>query len=147
MARGAERKTSRMRRAVALALIGLAVVVWASTAAVARAAADDAVLASQSCGDGRQRPTRIVFACADVGLYVDHLRWSTWAGRVAVGRGIYHYNDCDPFCVSGHFHALSATIRLYTRRACPGRSHLYYQRATILRSDGRREKALIGCPI
>jgi hypothetical protein len=129
----------------------LAVVVIAATVATvvppSRARSDDAVLATQSCSVGRQRPTRVVFACADVGVYADHLRWSTWGGRVAVGRGTYHFNDCEPACVSGSFHTLGVTLRLYTRRACPGKSHLYYQRATIITSDGRRSRGFVGCPI
>jgi hypothetical protein len=103
----------------------------ASTGARA-AVSDDAVLATQSCRVGVQRPTRIVFTCADVGAYIDHLRWTTWSGRVAIGSGSFHYNDCDPSCAGGHFHSLAARIRLYRRRACPERTHLYYRDATLI---------------
>jgi hypothetical protein len=132
------------RTAVLLLALGALVAIAAPPRGLAQSGG--AVLASQSCKDGRQRPTRIVFACADFGLYVDHLRWSSWGGRVAVGRGVYHFNDCVPACVSGHFHTLGATVRLFTRRACPGRTHRYYRRATIIRSDGRRERGFVGCP-
>jgi hypothetical protein len=134
-----------VRKAVPFAAVAAAVAALALPTA-GGAQSGGAILASQSCKDGRQRPTRIVFACADVGLYIDHLRWSSWGGRVAVGRGVYHFNDCIPACAGGRFHTLGATLRLFTRRACPGRSHLYYQRATIIRSDGRRERASVGCP-
>ena len=43
--------------------------------------------------------------------------------------------------------SLGVTLRLYTRRACPGKWHLYYQRATIITSDGRRTRGFIGCPV
>src|SRR3954470_5947593 len=138
--------TGYMLRRSILLLVAAAVALTAQPPSVGRAQSGDQVLATQSCSSGRPRPTRIVFACADFGLYVDHLRWSSWGGRVAVGRGIYHFNDCDPACVSGHFHMLGATLHLFTRRTCPDRTHLYYQRATMIRSDGRRERGFVGCP-
>jgi hypothetical protein len=92
-----------------------------------------------------QRPTRIIFTCADVGAYADHLRWTKWGGQVAIGTGTFHYNDCIPFCAGGHFHRLTATVHLYKRRGCPGRSHLYYRRATLITS-GKRQAFSVPCP-
>jgi hypothetical protein len=136
-----------MRRMAILILLTAASAFWVAPPRATRAQSGEPVLATQSCKVGRQRPTRIILACADVGLYVDHLRWSSWGGRVAVGRGVYHFNDCEPSCVAGHFHTLGATIHLFARRACPGGTHLYYQRATIIRSDGRRERDVVACPL
>ena len=85
------------------------------------------VLVSKCGAVGVQRPREIVLTCGDAGLLVQHMRWSTWGGRVAIARGDQFANDCDPACVSGTFHKTRVTVHLYKRRACPGRSHLYYR--------------------
>lgn len=118
----------------------------ARPSAVARVSTSRIILASQSCRDGIRRPKAIVFACADFGLSIDHLRWSSWGGRVARGHGTYRYNDCDPYCAARHFHASPAEIHLYRRRRCPGRSHLYYQDATVIPAGGAARKLFVGCP-
>ncbi len=60
----------------------------------------------------RSRPASIVVACADANFYVDHLTWSSWGARSAVGKGTAHVNDCTPNCAAGHFHTFAARIRL-----------------------------------
>ena len=145
------RPASRSRSIAPRALVGVAVAAlvafasYAGGADAGAAASDDAILATQSCRVGVQRPTRIVFTCADVGAYIDHLRWTRWGGRVAIGSGTFHYNDCDPSCAGGQFHSLGASIRLYRRRACPERTHLYYRDATLI-TNGKRQRFGVACP-
>jgi hypothetical protein len=74
------------------------------------------------------------------------MRWSAWGGRVAVAHGEQFANDCDPACVSGTFHKTAVTVHLYKRRACPGRSHLYYRDATIIDPAGHRTGEGMSCP-
>ena len=65
---------------------------------------------------------------------------------MAVARGEQFANDCNPACVSGTFHKTVVTVHLYKRRACPGRSDLYYRDATIIDPAGHRTGARISCP-
>lgn len=105
------------------------------------------VLVSAHCGGlGVQRPKGITLACADNGLYLSRLRWRRWGGRVAVGRGILFENTCVPFCMAMSFISAPVRVHLYRRRDCPGRTHLYYTRGTIIRGDGRRERMVLSCP-
>ena len=60
----------------------------------------------------RVKPASIVVACGDGNFSIDHITWSSWGSRAAVGRGTAHLNDCKPNCVSGHFHAFPVTVRL-----------------------------------
>jgi hypothetical protein len=134
-----------MRTLLVLVLVAGAI---AGTANVTPAVASsrDRVLAS-TCGRlGTQRPALLVFACGDVGLYVHRLRWSTWGGRVAVGVGEQVEKVCIPFCAAGTIRRTQVTVRLYTRRACPGRTHLYYRGVTIINAAGHRSSQRTGCP-
>ena len=105
------------------------------------------IVVVSKCGAvGVQRPKELVFTCADAGLRVQHMHWSSWGGRVAVARGEQFANDCDPACVSGTFHRTAVIVHLYKRRGCPGRAHLYYRDATIIDAAGHRTGARVTCP-
>jgi hypothetical protein len=104
------------------------------------------VLVSE-CGQiGVQRPKEIVFTCADAGFRIEHLRWSSWGGKVAVARGTQMQNTCDPFCAAGNFRITAVTLRLFKRRVCPGRSHLYYLDGAIVEPSGKRTSVGLFCP-
>jgi hypothetical protein len=68
--------------------------------------------APKDCQYPRVRPARIIFACADGGAYISHLRWRHWGRGKAGGHGIFHLNDCRPSCAEGHFHSYGAKIGL-----------------------------------
>jgi hypothetical protein len=39
-----------------------------------------------------------------------------------------------------------ATVRLHRRGACPGRSHRYYRRITVIEVSGQRHRYWMPCP-
>ena len=39
--------------------------------------------------------------CADGGLYVEKIKWSTWRQEGATGSGILSENLCEPSCAEG----------------------------------------------
>jgi hypothetical protein len=135
-----------MRGVTVLCLVVSLCVIAGSIHAGTAKTATRIVLVSKCGALGVQRPREIVFACADAGLRVSRLRWSTWGGRVAVGRGVQMANDCLPSCAGGHFVTTPLTLRLYQRRVCPGRSRLYYLRATFVAPNGHRTAGALGCP-
>ena len=63
-------------------------------------------------GGPRDRPTEIVFACADFNSLVDKLSWSSWTTKAARGRGTLVENDCTPSCVAGKTFSYPVTVEL-----------------------------------
>jgi hypothetical protein len=56
------------------------------------------------CGYGySQKPSSITLTCADGGMYIDHITYSSWTSNSANGTGIFNENNCDPDCASGKF--------------------------------------------
>ncbi|MES1247310.1 MAG: hypothetical protein ABUS54_06525 [Actinomycetota bacterium] len=76
----------------------------------------------------RVRPASAIVACADANFSIDHITWTSWGAKAAVGHGTAHANDCTPNCAAGHFHAFPVTVRLSKVVRCV---------------DGRREFARI----
>ena len=49
-----------------------------------------------------QKPEVATPFCADFGVAIWDIKWSTWSAEGAEGTGIYKANDCDPDCASGN---------------------------------------------
>ncbi len=91
---------SRTARTVSLALVGAALVAAPAAAQVASAATQKPVLIT--CGRGRvAEPRGMALACADDGIGLEHLTWSSWGGNVAHATGTGYVNTCTPSCVNG----------------------------------------------
>jgi len=43
----------------------------------------------------------------------DHVRWTYWGQRSAIGRGTMTYNTCEPICAAGNYASAPARIRVY----------------------------------
>jgi hypothetical protein len=80
---------------------------------------------SANCHGHNVKPGRIVLACADEGLYVEHLQWERWGRAEANGTGIGTGNTCDPSCAAGGSRSAGMEIRLYAPKLCTqdGRVH------------------------
>jgi hypothetical protein len=90
----------RTARTVSLALAGAALVAAPAAAQAASASTQKPVLIT--CGRGRvAEPRGMVLACADDGIGLEHLRWSSWGGNVAHATGTGYVNTCTPSCVNG----------------------------------------------
>jgi hypothetical protein len=50
------------------------------------------------------KPSTFVVACADHGIGVQDLHWTSWTPKLASGYGTVWANDCTPNCADGHFH-------------------------------------------
>ncbi len=70
------------------------------------------------CGQLLYRPARISYYCGH--QYVADIRWRSYGGEVAVGRGKYASLDCMPSCADGHYTFTPVTIILVGRFACRG---------------------------
>ena len=49
-------------------------------------------------------PSAFIIACADAGIGVRDLHWTSWTPTLASGYGTFWENDCTPNCAAGHFH-------------------------------------------
>jgi hypothetical protein len=117
---------------IALALIALAAGA-ATVVAPAAAARRNPTYAPKDCTKPQVEPRRIVFACADNGLYVNHLRWTKWRHRRAKGKGVLHERDCNPSCVGGGFKDYPVKIRLrkVKRASCGGKRVPLFRKAIL----------------
>ncbi|MBO0801560.1 MAG: hypothetical protein J2P25_00580 [Nocardiopsaceae bacterium] len=53
------------------------------------------------CAKASTRPSGIVIACADHGLGVEKMTWTSWGTSSATGQGIFYENQCQPSCAKG----------------------------------------------
>jgi hypothetical protein len=49
-------------------------------------------------------PSTFIITCADAGIGVRDLHWTSWTPKLASGYGTFWENDCTPNCADGHFH-------------------------------------------
>ena len=49
-------------------------------------------------------PSTLTIACADAGMGVQGLHWTSWTPKLASGYGTFWENDCTPNCADGHVH-------------------------------------------
>ena len=48
-------------------------------------------------------PPAFIITCADAGIGVRDLHWTSWTPKLASGSGTFWENDCTPYCAAGHF--------------------------------------------
>jgi hypothetical protein len=109
-----------------MALGVLASVALAAVPAVAaQAPGPGKPFAPKDCTKAEVKPSRIVIACADFGLFVRVKHWTRWNEDRAKGRGVFHANECVPLaeCGPGQFKKYKAKVRLREVRMqrCGGR--------------------------
>ena len=94
-----------------------------------RAYAQKAILFPSLCYGGlRQRPRRIIIACADAGFILTSLRWRRWGKPRTTGRGLARINDCNPFCAAGTYHYIPVRTQLSELRRCRSADRYVYTR-------------------
>jgi hypothetical protein len=120
---------------LSLGLAGCAGAATTSAAAVTRAGS--AAAAPQyvvlNCMDKAQvKPGTISLACADNGIGLTHLHWTSWTPQLASAYGTNWENDCKPSCAQGHVHNYPVVAVLWgsaTVKGHPGERR--YTEATL----------------
>ena len=134
---------------LSLGLAGCAGPAPPSAATVTRA--DSAAAAPQyvvlNCMDKAQvKPGTIVLACADDGLGLTHLLWTSWTPELASAYGTEWENDCKPNCAQGHFHYYPVVAVLWGSATVKGHSgERRYTEATISYLKGRPAVYVMSC--
>jgi len=59
------------------------------------------------------RPRDFIISCADAGLSLEKLSWTSWTPGEASAKGTLVENDCIPYCAAGHFHRYPALAVLW----------------------------------
>ena len=83
-----------------------------------------------------QRPAEIMLTCADGGMIVTDITWTTWTSKQALGTGIYSQNMCEPSCAEGTREDVPVTIKLSELFDYKGRNVL---RTLDIQAVGGRE--------
>src|SRR5215212_7873637 len=99
--------------------LGLLLLVALAVAIPAAAAGGKTYLGGcSSLEHAKYKPHRVLLACGDGSLYVNHVKWRAWGKKRARGHGRAHVNDCKPSCADGKFHRYRARLRLSHRATC-----------------------------
>jgi len=96
---------------------------------------DPAHIYTWDCEYPEHKPTTITITCADGGISVNKIKWSTWDKSGATGTGTFNENLCEPSCVEGKEVSSLVTITLSDLKARKGK---YYLRTLdISTQDGK----------
>jgi hypothetical protein len=65
-----------------------------------------------NCELPEQKPKTILLTCADGGIRIEQLTWTTWSSTNASGYGTYLENNCVPDCSEGEYKATKVNLML-----------------------------------
>jgi hypothetical protein len=89
-------------------------------------------------GRARVKPSSYLLACADAGMGLQSVRWTSWAPMTASGYGTFYENTCTPDCASGHFRRYPVLATLWGASGVAGHpADLRYTRLTLLFTGDR----------
>ena len=58
------------------------------------------------------KPSEATPYCADFGVAIWDIEWSSWQASGATGKGTYRANDCDPNCADGTIYSAPVDVKL-----------------------------------
>ena len=88
-----------------------------------------------NCELEEHKPELIYLTCADGGLYVEKIKWSTWTKVGATGVGIFSENLCDPNCAEGQ--RVEASVNLSLTNLTEQNGKYYLRTLDISTPDGK----------
>jgi hypothetical protein len=87
------------------------------------------------CETAQYKPESITITCADGGIFVEKIQWSTWSKEGATGMGIYSENLCEPNCAGGE--RVTAPVKLTLSNLTENKGKVYLRTLDITTSDGK----------
>jgi hypothetical protein len=87
------------------------------------------------CETAEYKPESITITCADGGIFVEKIQWSTWSKEGATGMGIYSENLCKPNCAEGK--TVTAPVKLTLSNLAEYKGKIYLRTLDITTSDGK----------
>ena len=88
-----------------------------------------------NCEIPENKPASIIITCADGGIYVEKIQWSTWGQEGATGIGIYSENLCEPSCAEGN--RVTALVNLKLTNLTEQNGKYYLRTLDITTSNGK----------
>ena len=88
-----------------------------------------------NCELEERKPELIFLTCADGGLYVEKIKWSTWTKDGATGSGIFSENLCDPNCAEGQ--RVEAPVDLSLTNLTEQNGKYYLRTLDIITANGK----------
>ena len=136
---------------LSLGLPGPAGAATASAAAVTRAgsaagAPQYVVLNCMDKDKPRVKPGTIYLACADNGIGLTRLHWTSWTPELASAYGTEWQNDCKPNCAEGHIRNYPVVAALWGSAAVKGHpGERRYTEVTVSYANGRPAVYVASC--
>ena len=87
------------------------------------------------CETAIYKPKSITITCADSGIFVEKIQWSTWGQEGARGIGIYSENLCEPNCAEGK--RVTAPVKITLSNLTDQNSKYYLRTLDIGTLDGK----------
>ncbi len=81
------------------------------------------------------KPEAITLTCADGGLYVDKIQWTSWSQRGATGTGIFYENLCEPSCAEGK--QVGEEVKISLSNLTPRKGKFYLRTLDIKTVSGK----------
>ena len=87
------------------------------------------------CETAQYKPESITLTCADGGIFVEKIQWSTWSKEGATGTGIYSENLCEPNCAEGK--RVTAPVKLTLSNLTEFKGKFYLRTLDIDTQSGK----------
>jgi hypothetical protein len=87
------------------------------------------------CETAQYKPESITITCADGGIFVEMIQWSSWSQDGAAGTGIFSENLCQPNCAEGK--RVTAAVNLTLSNLTKQNDKYYLRTLDITTSDGK----------
>jgi hypothetical protein len=119
---------------------------------VAVAASASAPLKITNCNTAASRPKLLTLTCADGNTVLKALRWSSFGGRSAQGRGTFVTNTCEPNCAAGKDVSYPVAVKATSPRTCK-KGVRVYNKLTVTFTGRKPSNSAsltrwtLGCPI
>jgi hypothetical protein len=140
---------TRKPHLIASALLAAALVIAAFTLSALSASAASP-LKITNCNKSVSKPKSITLACADAGIALNKLSWSSFGGSTAKGKGTFALNTCEPNCAAGKNVSYPVSILATGSKKCKGAS--VYSKLTLTFTGSKKPKLSVkriwtlGCP-
>ena len=90
------------------------------------------------CETAQYKPAAITITCADGGIFVEKIQWSTWSKEGATGMGIYSENLCEPNCAEGE--RVTAPVKLTLSNLIKFKEKIYLKTLDISTADRKANR-------
>ena len=87
------------------------------------------------CETAENKPEGITITCADGGVFVEKIQWSSWSQDGATGTGIYSENLCEPNCADGE--RVTAPVKLTLSNLIKFKGKFYLRTIDISTRNGK----------